>query len=658
MIDESEDVSALGAGDAVAIGIAMGASPSAAEEARHYLRKQSRLADLQIENLQKVDEFETSHLRWRRFNDQMKGAMQILVVLFGAAIVVGIVAALWNASRAEGLVVDSFAVPQAYTQAGVTGSVVADDMTQKIAGIRDFANENSLAYAREVHEAREDVKVEIPETGISISEAWRYLRLWLGNERHLSGNLRNLADGRLALTASLGGSDSFTFTGKPADLDSLEQKAAERVFGTVEPVNYVIYLSAKGRYAETLEWAARDLSLWTDNRNLAEAYSLYADMMHGITGNVRRALALTNMGIALDPKSTPPHMESLNASRDLGHDENVLAQARAIAGLRQEDNVASWQTGPGFPYVQQLGAINRVGETGDFASLSVLLCLVYCSPASAALLHAVAFARLHDASEAKKEIGRAQSLGTMGEEDIGWNPDASFAMAQYFTHAVTEDWKAAVIDAHHLADRLIWDKGWGARLQTLRVQVQVTPLLAHALAASGDIAAARNAIQGTPLDCDACLRERGNVESFARNWGGAATWFAHAVKAAPSIPFAYTDWGAMLLRKGDADGAIAKLETAHAKGLHFADPLEMWGEALMQKNRSDLALAKFEEANKYAPNWGRLHLKWGEALMYVGRKDEAHVQFELTSHLDLSHEDRSALSHWLEKGNERGNRAA
>jgi tetratricopeptide (TPR) repeat protein len=106
------------------------------------------------------------------------------------------------------------------------------------------------------------------------------------------------------------------------------------------------------------------------------------------------------------------------------------------------------------------------------------------------------------------------------------------------------------------------------------------------------------------------------------------------------------DWGAMLLHRGDYDGAIAKFEQANRIGPHFADPLEMWGEALMLKNRSDLALAKFEEADKYAPNWGRLHLKWGEALWYVGNKDEAKKQFSIASHLDLSVADTVALARW------------
>ena len=133
----------------------------------------------------------------------------------------------------------------------------------------------------------------------------------------------------------------------------------------------------------------------------------------------------------------------------------------------------------------------------------------------------------------------------------------------------------------------------------------------------------------------------------AHNWPRAATLFADAVEQAPSIPFAYLDWGRMLMAKGDYNGAIAKFAEANQKGPHFADPLEMWGEALMLKGRSDLALAKFEEANKYAPNWGRLHLKGGEALFYAGRKDEARKQFAIAANLDLSVSDKTSLARWM-----------
>jgi tetratricopeptide (TPR) repeat protein len=137
---------------------------------------------------------------------------------------------------------------------------------------------------------------------------------------------------------------------------------------------------------------------------------------------------------------------------------------------------------------------------------------------------------------------------------------------------------------------------------------------------------------------------RGNIAALNHDWNGAAHWFAMVSSRTPSIPFADSDWGAVLMSKGDLDGAIAKFKTANEKGPHFADPLEMWGEALIAKNRSDLALAKLEEADKYAPNWGRLHLKWGEALLWSGDKAGAATQFAAASRLGLANSEKSELA--------------
>jgi tetratricopeptide (TPR) repeat protein len=173
---------------------------------------------------------------------------------------------------------------------------------------------------------------------------------------------------------------------------------------------------------------------------------------------------------------------------------------------------------------------------------------------------------------------------------------------------------------------------------------QFWPAWAYAKSRAGDAAGANALISKTPLDCDVCVRMRGRIAAVNHDWAGAARWFATVSARSPHIPFADTDWGAMLLAKGDTDAAIAKFKSAHEKSPHFVDPLEMWGEALMQKNRSDLALAKFEEANKYAPNWGRLHLEWGKALFYAGKKDEAGKQFAVAVGLDLTLSDESELT--------------
>ncbi len=172
-------------------------------------------------------------------------------------------------------------------------------------------------------------------------------------------------------------------------------------------------------------------------------------------------------------------------------------------------------------------------------------------------------------------------------------------------------------------------------------RVYVWPPLAIAYAKAGDAARAEATLRGLPDDCYPCARAHGTVAMLEKRYAAAAWWFVRAAQMGPSLPFAYADWGQMLLTTRDYDAAIAKFAEASRKGPHFADPLEMWGEALMAKNRSDLALAKFEEANKYAPNWGRLHLKWGEALLWSGDKDGAAKQFAAAATLDLTPSEKA-----------------
>lgn len=637
MAEEGQEGSSAenGGNDPAALAIGLrGASRAQADE---YLKKQGRLAELQIDTLEKQDEFETSHLRWRRFNDQMKGALQIMVVALGALIVVGIGAAMWNASQADGLVVDSFSVPPSFVTAGITGDVVADDMTNKIAAVHDFANEHSLARSKDVREDRsQEIKVEIPETGVSFAEAWRYLRQWLGHEQHLGGNIRSLPNGRVALTVSLGGANTFTFTGAPADLEKMEQQAAERVFGVVDPVNIVLYWSGKRRPAETLAAARHLIALGGDNTTLSESYSLYANMSRYIEGDVRHSAALAEYAIALDPKPAPQHMELLNSARAMGHDEVVLQQARVIGTLRQKDNVGAWQVGEGLPFVWQLGAFYRAVETGDYADAAKQRCIYSCTPTEDALQRAGVEALRHDPRAARVFFTKAMVIGNTDPFDV--------ASANYEIHAATDDWKAAISDARAKGSVLMSGlDGVYVRFQAVYDRAVVVPQLAQALGKAGDFAGARSAISATPADCYNCVRTRGDLAALQKDWGKATYWFADAVKQAPSIPFAYADWGQMLMARGDLDGAISKFTLANQKGPHFADPLEMWGEALIAKNRSDLAISKFEEADKYAPNWGRLHLKWGEALLWSGDKAGAAKQFTAAGALYLAPPEKSEL---------------
>ncbi len=144
----------------------------------------------------------------------MKGALQIMIVAIGALVMAGIAIALWNASQADGTVVEAFSVPPTFAQEGIGGDVVANDITNKLSAIRDIAEANSLSRSRGVR--RESA----------------------------------------ALTVTVDG-QTQTVTGSRDDLDRIEQKAAEWVFATVDPANIVLYWSGQGRDAEALAAAAR-----------------------------------------------------------------------------------------------------------------------------------------------------------------------------------------------------------------------------------------------------------------------------------------------------------------------------------------------------------------------------------------------------------------
>src|SRR5271155_1181675 len=140
---------------------------------------------------------------------------------------------------------------------------------------------------------------------------------------------------------------------------------------------------------------------------------------------------------------------------------------------------------------------------------------------------------------------------------------ADFARARYFTFAETGDWHAAAAAAKSYRDGFLAEnepipKLWAATF--------ATPLLAVALAHTGNFAAAHAVIDATPGDCVPCETARGDIDALTGNAGGAAFWYAGAVRDAPSIPFAYANWGAMLLHEGRFDAAIAKFRDAKLKG--------------------------------------------------------------------------------------------
>jgi predicted Zn-dependent protease len=169
------------------------------------------------------------------------------------------------------------------------------------------------------------------------------------------------------------------------------------------------------------------------------------------------------------------------------------------------------------------------------------------------------------------------------------------------------------------------------------------PRLAIALAMAGHLAEANTLAASLPGDCYLCVRARARIAAANKDWPQVDHWFSEAVRQAPALPLAESEWGEALLEKADADGAIQKLTLAAQKGPRFAEPAELWGEALLRKGAVRDAIAKFDAANDLAPHWGHLHLRRGEALAKFGKSDAAAKEFALAASLDLPAADAAEL---------------
>ena len=604
-----------------------------------FLERQTRLTELQTEHMQEQRELILSRLRWGRFSDRMKAVLQVMTALVGLGVVAGVSVMAWSASQDRSLVVEPFSAPPAFAQSGMGGQVIAADVVERMAAIHRVVGISFASSKDVVADAQDEVKLEIPETGVSVAELSRALRGWLGAQRTIEGSLRQTTDGQIKLVAHLAGNDPVSATGAPAQLEDLERQVAEQLFAQLDPTNFANYLAWAHRRTEALAFMARLPALATNDAERANVYALWSsnlnDPVHA------RALSLT--ALALDPKLATSWYEKFGREHQLGHDEASLAAARRLLTTRDRDQIPAIR-GAGFRVARNLAIDQIDGLTGDFAGQlhqRALLTDYDRTPAKMAPI----FAGWHDARAGRLLLAGAGDAG-------GVSPD--LLSLRLYADLAADDWAAAARDGSQLLDLEEQGRATAAAAddQAGFLWAELTrdrPRLAEARARTGDLAGALAAIAPTPLDCYPCLRERGRVAAAEHDWAGAGRWFAEAARQGPSLPFAYADWGEMLLARGDLAGALDKLRLAHEKGPYFADPLEVWGETLIRVGDYRGAAATFALADEHAPKWGRNHLMWGEALMLSGRYREARAQYQLAWGLDLGQPDRAALKVLLER---------
>ena len=602
---------------------AMALSGASRSEADAYLKTQRHLVTLQYKYIADKEHFEVSHLRWRRFTEQMKGALQVMTAVMGLAAAVSLGLLAWGAAHSDGLRVNPFNVPPALAERGLTGQVVAARVIDRLSEFQSQTNTGRPARSYTNAWGDNAIKLQIPETGISLSELDSWLREKIGHETPLTGEVVRTPSG-VTLTARTGTDGAVSVSGAEGDMDALTGKLAEAIYRLTQPYRYAIYLLRHEKRAADAAPIFHELTIHGGPEERRWSYNMWANATELSTGNHDVGLRMYQEAHAADPDATQPLPTIAQDLWRFGRLEEALQiMKERFAKLNTSAGKALTQASIDVAvgnYADALSTRMQSVQTGRLGlSQYVLLTALIETEIG-----------MHEGSAARANLNRLP----FGVDTDALTVDA----AELMIESGAENWRA-------MADRA------GQMAATLRTTtdhhsllVNLAPPLALAQAKLGDLAAAENTIAPTPSDCYPCLVTRARVASLAGQHERSDWWFARAAAAGPSLPFAELEWGRVWLARGKPDEAIAQFKRASQKGPHFADPLEGWGEALMAKNQAHLALEKFEEADKYAPNWGRLHLKWGEALVYAGKKDEARAQLQKASTLDLTPSERAELS--------------
>jgi len=147
--------------------------------------------------------------------------------------------AMVRASQSHALIVEPFHVPASLEARGLDGTTIANRLTDRLAVMHDLSDSSRAedSYAN----GGDDIKIAIPNTGVSVGELWRYLREWLGHDRKIGGDVTTVGD-QVEITARISGGNGESFRAPLADPTPAINAAAASIFKQTQPYRYALVI--------------------------------------------------------------------------------------------------------------------------------------------------------------------------------------------------------------------------------------------------------------------------------------------------------------------------------------------------------------------------------------------------------------------------------
>lgn len=596
--------------------------------AREVLHKHASLIDAQI--------------RSERLEHGNKRALIAfrLVITFGALLVLGAFLSMVVSAREDhGLVIDALSVPPDLAARGLTGETVAAGLADRLAQIDSTARSFRSPKTMTVNWG-DDVKIQIPETGVSIGELDAFLRRELGQQTIIGGAVFRTASG-LHMTVRAGGSGAVELDGSDGDIDTLLQKAAEGVFAKTQAYRYSKYLEFTGRTAESMA-VARNLAATSDDpHERAWAWAQVSNLLDN-AGYPIAAVAAGKTAIAQDPNNALAYLNVSIALAQLSHDRES-----APYGLKADHLGSTGEGGLSDVGINtsQANLADLPSARGDFQESLRHVNAANNGPIYPGVAE-LNRARVAELMAAEHDFSGSRAASNSPDDvylATHFAANGGLSMPQFEQDVDQQNWAAAFRQTN-LDLAALKNDPEGERIANIVRQRHVLPRQADVLALSGRIAAAQAVVSGLPLDCANCASARMDVSALAGDYPAALYWYRQALQWGGDTPFPATDLGTILQRQGRYREALELADEALKYGPKYPDAHKLRGDSLRKLGRLDDSVAEYRKAAAGAPRWGGLQVAWAVAELRLGNLDESRKHLALARTMDLNSADRAVLA--------------
>ena len=230
------------------------ANPELQPEVTAFFQAQTELARDQRRHMAAQFKLELRAKFLDVWSKRLKLLLQSMTVAVGALAAFALGAVAWDAHQDRALGIAPVDAPPDFSARGLTGRVLAGQLQDKLARMqRETVDLNAPAKVR-ADEERE-IKVEMPEAGLSLAEVQTLLQQWLSRRIEVQASLSHppeAPEGALVATVRAGDEPGEQLVQADGSVDAALQKAAEHVYEDVYPARYAFWLDQHGRTEEAI----------------------------------------------------------------------------------------------------------------------------------------------------------------------------------------------------------------------------------------------------------------------------------------------------------------------------------------------------------------------------------------------------------------------